>query len=108
MMVAIAIVVSGVVLAQASDDIGAKFRFGLGLSSLAGERCQGLRTGPAFDQMMSFLRAGAKSKGVSFDETAFLKGARTEAENLLAKKGKDVCAAAREVARKGGPIETAD
>ena len=84
---------------------GAALRFGIGLTLLAEEQCEGFRRGPMFNRMMKILDAGSKSSKKPFDKEAFLARTRQEASAKLSELGKGVCEAAATGARPGGIIE---
>lgn len=90
-------------LAHAQSNLDSdKIRFGLGFAQLVAEQCPGYRTGPQFDQMMRFLRAGAKVSGKPFDEAQFLAETKVEAASKM--QGQDICEAAAQVADPKGIV----
>lgn len=98
------LIIAGISSAAAADEQfdGTAIRFGIGFALLASEQCEGLSTGPQFDQMISMLETGARVGGKTFDKEAFFTRTKQEAEAKLA--GKDICSEARKVTRPGGIV----
>ena len=79
-------------------------RFGIGMALLASEQCDGFEPGPKFQQLMAYIRIGAKHAGETFDEPALYQRSKREAAATLKSAGKDLCASAAKVASPDGVI----
>lgn len=88
--------------ASAEESLRDAIRFGIGFAQLAKEQCPGIAEGPKFNDMMRFLRMGAKAGKTTFDEPKFLAETKQEAAAKLV--GKDLCDEARKVAKPDGVI----